>query len=54
MALMQVNVRGGKVYVAKQIEELDCVGCSGPHTTDACSQNTETVAFIKNDPYSNL
>ena len=29
------------------------MGCDGPHTTDACQQNIEIVAFIKNDPHSN-
>lgn len=54
MALTKVNAAArGSGHVVKQIKDIGCVGCSGPHTTDSCPQNTKTFAFIRHDPYSN-
>ena len=37
----------------KQVEKIGCVGCGNPHNIDACPLNTEIVAYVKHDPYSN-
>lgn len=53
MTLVKVNDAKSFVHVVQQVVELGCVGCGGPHNTDTCPQNTETVAYVKNDPYLN-
>ncbi|TYK04238.1 hypothetical protein E5676_scaffold758G00120 [Cucumis melo var. makuwa] len=32
---------------------MGCVGYGDPHNTNVCPLNTEIVAYVKNDPYSN-
>lgn len=52
MTLTQVKTAGSLVQTVKQIEDIGCVICVGPHNTDACPRNMETIAFIRINPYS--
>lgn len=53
MTLSQVNIVMSSVYAAQQVSDLGYVGCEGPHNNDVCPLNTKTIAYEKNDPYSN-
>lgn len=53
MVLSQVNAVRRPVQAVQQVAEMGCVGYGGPYGTDACLLNTETVAYVKNDPYFN-
>lgn len=53
MTSTQVNVGGNQVQAAKRLEDIECVGCDGPHDTNTCSQNNESIAYVKSNPFSN-
>ncbi|TYK11061.1 hypothetical protein E5676_scaffold73G00460 [Cucumis melo var. makuwa] len=44
---LQVNAAGSPVHAIQQVAELGCVGCEGPHNTNACPRNIEIFAHVK-------